>query len=222
MPGRRNRPKKADLEEDRFVEWILHAVDFVKERAQLFISGAAALVVLVLAVTYINSARQSAQVEAASLLGEALIKDETGQLAESMRLLVRLHESYSGTPAAAQGTVMLGNRYFAQGRYAEAERLYRAYLDEYETVDVLAFSAREGIAACFEAKGDFQRAAEEYLSYASEHVHSMESAIALMDAARCHRLAGDLEAQKQVLQRVTEHHPNSPAAARAREELNML
>ena len=122
MPGRRNRPKKADLEEDRFVEWILHAVDFVKERAQLFISGAAALVVLVLAVTYINSARQSAQVEAASLLGEALIKDETGQLAESMRLLVRLHESYSGTPAAAQGTVMLGNRYFGSGSLCRSRK----------------------------------------------------------------------------------------------------
>ena len=222
MPGRSRRPTKSELEEDQFVEWILKAADYLKQRAQLFIVGAAAIALVVSVFVYVKSSQADAKKEAAELLGQALIRDEAGQPAESMLKLGLLTDSYAGTPAGAQGTIILANRYFAQGEYAEAEKLYRSYLDEPSPVDILLFASRSGIASCYEAKEEFQLAASEYLAYAADNVGSMQSTIALMNAARCQRLAGNREARKDILRRVTREYPKSPVAARAQNELNML
>ena len=222
MPGRSKRPTKSELEEDQFVEWIIKAADFVKQRAQLFIVGAAAIALVITAIGYVKSSQATARKEAAELLGDALIAEESGQPAESMLKFQRLTDSYAGTPAGVQGTVILANRYFAEGEYAKAEALYRSFLDDANSVDIFLFAARSGIASCYEAQEDFQRAASEYLAYAADNVGSMQSSIALMNAARCQRLAGNRDALKELLQRITREYPKSPVAVRARDELNML
>lgn len=222
MPRSGRRSTKKELEEDQFVDWILKAADFIKQRAQLFIVGAVAVAVLISAFLYVKSSRVEAKTEAAALLGKALIADEAGRPAESILAFERLTRDFAGTPAAAQGTVILANRYFAGGRYAEAERLYRSYLDEDGSIDVLVFAARAGIASCYEAQGEFQRAASEYLAYAADNPESMQASIALMDAARCQRLDGNREARKELLLRIAREYPRSPVASRARDELNML
>ena len=222
MPGRSKRPTKSELEEDQFVEWILKAVAYIKERAQLFIVGAAAIAVVIFAVGYVKASQATAKREAAELLGKALIDDEVGVATQSILKFETLTDSYAGTPAAAQGTVILANRYFAQGRYDEAEALYRSYVNDASSIDILLFASRSGIAACYEAQGEFQRAAKEYLAYAADNVGALQSSIALRDAARCQRLAGNGDALKELLQRITREYPRSPVAARARDELNML
>ena len=51
------RPTRAELEEDRFVEWIMQAADFVKERMQFVVAAVAALVVIVVLVSYMRKRR---------------------------------------------------------------------------------------------------------------------------------------------------------------------
>ena len=220
--GKSSRPTKAELEEDRFLEWIVEAGEYVKERARIFVAGAAALLLLIIVINYVQASRETAKGEAAALLGRALIAEANGQMEEGLRLSEQLVDVYPGTPAAAQGLVLLGNRYFSQGRYAEAEKLYQTYLDEYGDVDVLEFSAWGGIAACYESRGDYRRAATKHLEYVANHEGSMQSALALMDAARCYRLAGDTEREKESLHRITSDYFDSPVASRARDQLNML
>ena len=220
--GKSSRVTKTELEEDRFLEWIVEAGEYIKERARVFAAGAAAILLLIVVINYVQASRETARSEASALLGRALIAEANGLKEEGLRLSEQLVDVYPGTPAAAQGLVLLGNRYFSQGRYAEAENLFQTYLDEYGDVDVLEFSAWGGIAACYESQGDYRRAATKHLEYVANHEGSMQSALALMDAARCYRLAGDTSLEKQSLERIISDYVESPVAGRAREQLNML
>ena len=222
MAAKRNRPTKRELEEDQFVEWMVQASDYVKERGRTFAAGAAAVVVIILAVNYVQASRESARTEAATLLGEALMAEQGGQQDQAIRLGEQLLSEYGGTSASAHGTVMLGNRYFNQGRYAEAETLYQTYLTDYGDLDVLVFAAWRGVAACYEALEQYDKAAAKYAEYANVHAGNMAASLALMDAARCYGAMGDTQRQRDLLKRVTRDFASSPASVRARQELELL
>jgi tetratricopeptide (TPR) repeat protein len=220
--AKRNRPTKRELEEDQFVEWMVHASDYVKERGRIFAAGAAAVVIIILAVNYVQASRVNARTEAATLLGEVLMAEQGGQQEEAIRLGEQLLSQYSGTTASAHGTILLGNRYFNQGRYAEAEKLYQAYLTERGDIDVLVFAAWRGMAACYEAQDQYDKAAAKYAEYASTHADNMAASLALMDAARCYGAMGDTQRQQDLLKQVTREFASSPVSVRARQELELL
>jgi len=222
MQGHRDKPTREELEEDQFLAWVLDAVEYVKERSQLFIGGVAAIVVAIMAITYVQASREEAKIEGSALLGRAAIADASGQFDEATRLHEQLAEEFGGTPAGAQGMVLLGNRYFAQARYADAQRLFEQYLREHGDVDVLVFAAWTGLAACLESQGETERAAEKYRGYADEYGGHLDAAISLADAARCYGVLGAAGDQRAALERIVNDYPKAPGAARAREELKML
>ncbi len=217
-----NHPSKQELREDHFVEWILDGVDYVRARSQQFITAGAALVLVVAGIAYYNKTQADSRVEAADMLGEAMIADDNSQTDEAIRLGERILKDHAGTPAAAQAVLFLANRYFAQGRYGESQKLYEGYLSDYGDLDVLAFAARTGLASCAEAQGDYRQAAAKFQEAATGSGGDTQGAVALLEAARCFGLAGDSASQKGILNQITRDYNESPAAARAREILAML
>lgn len=213
---------KQELREDHFVEWILETVEYVRAKSQVFIAGAVGVVVLIGAIAYYNKSQADSRLEAAALLGEAMIADDNNQGDEATRMAEQLLKEYTGTPSAAQATLFLANHYYAQGRYGEAQKLYDRYLSDYGDVDVLAFAARNGLASCAEAQGDYRQAAAKFQEAATASGSNTGGSLALLEAARCYGLAGDAANQKGILTQITRDFSDSPAAARAREELAML
>ncbi len=209
-------------QEDPFLEWVLTALQFVKDRAQLFIGGGIAIVAALVITEFVQDQREVARDEAAHLLFQVILADANGQMDEVMGTGTRLVDEFAGTPSAAHGMILLANRNYKVGRYDEAQRLYERYLAEYGDAEVLVFAAQTGIAACLEAQGDLQGAAAGYIAYAQEHPNDRSSAIALMDAARCYSLLGDTQQQRELLERVKREFPSSPVFQRARQELQML
>lgn len=220
MEERSQRPSKADLEEDEFLEWVLRAAQFVRDRAHLFIGGIVAAVAVVAIAAFVQHQREEARGRAAALLFQATVADQTGQIDNAIRLTQQLVEEYAGTPSAAQATILLANRYFAQGRYGEAQRLYQSYLDGGGDLPPMVYAARTGLAACQEAQGDLEGAARAYTSYADDHPNTAPSALALMSAARCYSLLGDGSRQRASLERIAREYPQTPVAQRAREQLS--
>ena len=139
-----------------------------------------------------------------------------------MQLNEQLLEEFEGTPAASKGILLLANRYYRQGRYADAQGLYQRYLNDDMALDVFEFAAWNGLAACMAAQGQLQQAAQKYQAYADAHNSAQASALALQQAARHLALAGDTDSQKRVLQRIVRDFSTSPVAAKAREDLGML
>ena len=213
---------KEELKEDRFVEWIMSAAEFVRKKSQLVVAAGIFVVIVVLSINFIISSQKEARIEASALLGDAIVADGNRQDDEVIRLCELLVAEYAGTPAAAQGTLLLANRYFARGRFVDAQELYQSYLDDYEPLDVLVFAAWSGVAACLEAEGEFQSAARLYQEYAEDHSATMQASLALFEAARCYGSIGDVANQKEILVRITKDFSESPVARRAKDLAAML
>ena len=162
MSNESEKLDKNELREDEFVEWLVGAVQYVQDRAQAFAAGAAVFVVALLAVNYFVESQEQAKVDAAALLGDMLIAEQSAQSSEAIRLGEQLLTAYGGTPAAAKGAILLGNLHFTQGNIADAQRYFQLYLSDYEAVDVLVNAAQNGLAACLEAEGQYQMAAQRY------------------------------------------------------------
>jgi len=222
MQERKKRATKAELEEDEFLEWVLRAIEYLKQRLQLFIGGAVAIVAVIAITSFMKTQRGEARERAATLLFEATLADRSGQMDQVIRIGQQLIDDFAGTPSASQAMILLGNRFFSLGRYPDAQRLYRQYLDAHGDLDALVYAARTGLAACREAQGDLEGAARDYVRYADENPDSQPSALVLMQAARCYGQLGDAARRRETLERVTRQHPLTPVAQRAREQLTMM
>ncbi len=222
MSSERRKLSKSELREDEFVEWIMQAVEYVKERASLFGGGAVAVIVVIVAINYFIESKEAGRLQAAALLGDVLMVEQGGEPTEAIRLAEELVSSYAGTSAAAQGTVLLANLHYAQGRYAEARSYYQRYLDNYEPLDVLAYAAQSGLGACLEAEGQFVAAAQHYEAYAAQQAGTIREAMARMEAARIYGLAGDSDKQQALLEEVSRTFAQYPIAAQARAALAMF
>ena len=222
MLSERRKLSKSELREDEFVEWIMQAIEYVKERARLFGGGAVAVIAVIMAINYFIESKEADRLKAAALLGDVLMVEQGGELAEAIRLAEELVSSYVGTPAAAQGTVLLANIHYAQGRYAEARTYYQRYLDNYEPLDVLAYAAQSGLGACLEAEGQLLVAAQHYEAYAAQQAGTIREAMARMEAARIYGLAGESDKQQALLEEVSRTFAQYPIAAQARAELAMF
>ncbi len=222
MSSERRKLSKSELREDEFVEWIMEAVEYVKERARLFVGGAVAVIAVIVAINYFIESKETDRLKAAALLGDVLMVEQGGEPTEAVRLAEELVSAYAGTPAAAQGTIILANLYYAQGRYVEARGYYQRYLDNYEPLDVLAYAAQSGLGACLEAEGQLVAAAEHYETYAAQQAGTIREAMAQMEAARIYGLAGESNKQQALLEQVSRTFAQYPIAAQARAALAMF
>ncbi|MXW81451.1 MAG: tetratricopeptide repeat protein [Gemmatimonadetes bacterium] len=222
MSSERRKLSKSELREDEFVEWIMEAVEYVKERARLFVGGAVAVIAVIVAINYFIESKETDRLNAAALLGDVLMVEQGGEQTEVVRLAEELVSAYAGTPAAAQGTIILANLYYAQGRYVEARTYYQRYLDNYEPLDVLAYAAQSGLGACLEAEGQFVAAAQHYETYAAQQAGTIREAMAQMEAARIYGLAGESGKQQTLLEQVSRTFVQYPIAAQARAALAMF
>jgi outer membrane protein assembly factor BamD (BamD/ComL family) len=216
MVKERAKHTKEELREDEFVERIMQAVDFVQARYQWFIGALIALVVIVLGVNHLITVQQQTKIDAATKLGEFLIAEGDGDLQATMQQLQELTTRYEGTPAAAQGVLLLANRYYIQGNYQEAQQLYESYLKKYGHTNILAYGAWNGIGACMKARGELLEAARHYQQFASRHSGTFEAALALWEAARCYAQSGDFEGQRNMLEQLTRQYSQLPLVEQAK------
>ncbi len=222
MSSERRKLSKSELREDEFVEWLMEAGEYVKERARLFVSGAVAAIAVIVAINYFIESKEADRLKAAALLGDVLMVEQGGEPTEAIRLAEELVSAYAGTPAAAQGTVLLANLHYAQGRYVEARGYYQSYLDNYDPLDVLAYAAQSGLGACLEAEGQLVAAAQHYETYAAAQAGTIREAMAQMEAARIYGLVGESGKQQALLEQVSRTFAEYPIAAQARAALAMF
>lgn len=221
MSRERGKMRKDELREDEFVEWVMEAVDYVRDRYQVFVGGLIVVILAVLGVDYVLDSQARAQAEADARLGEVLMLEQNGQHSEAIQVMEQVVDKYDGTPAAGQVLIMLGNRRLAEGDFGRAQELYERYLSDYEGSPMLAYAAESGVAAAMEAQGNVEQAALKYLDIAQDRSGSLQAAMALWEAAECYGRLGRAERRQEILERIAQSHDHLPLAARARAALAM-
>jgi len=134
--------------------------------------------------------------------------------------LRKLVTRYEGTPSAVQGTMLLAQMLYDQGKPNEGLKLLRDLQGDRAARDYGAAIASL-VAAGLEQQGKPAEAAREYERAAAEARFELERANYRADAARAFMVAGNKEAARKIWSELSAD-PAGPVAAEARVRLGEL
>jgi TolA-binding protein len=164
--------------------------------------------------------RTQAAIDAIGVVQVALMQGNTSTAITNAQSIIR---DYEGEPIAGRALITLANIYFNQGRFEEAVTHYRQFLGATENASgPEAYGAWSALGAAMEAQNDMNGAAQQYSSYTHAHRSTPFAPLALMEAARCYKLAGNTDMAKQTYQRIISDYREATSASQAKSELGML
>jgi len=207
---------KKEIKEDKVAEFFVGTVQYVRENSKRILGIALVAVVILLIATVAIRQRRTAENEAEVWVWRANMDMKAGNLGSAMQSYSAVMERYRGTWGHSDASFFLANAQFAAGRHDSARVLFEKYLNLGKRRGEFTVSSKEGIAQCLEELGRYRDAAESYLKVQREHADSPLAPDALMGAARCHRLAGDLRSAESAYNDLLEIYPDSNQATLAK------
>jgi predicted negative regulator of RcsB-dependent stress response len=144
----------------------------------------------------------------------------SGNAALATADLRKLVTRYDGTPSAVQGSMLLAQLLYDQGKADEGLKLLRELQGERAARDYRAAIASL-IAAGLEQQGKPAEAAREYERAAEQARFEVDRANYRADAARAYMMAGNKDAARKIWSELSAE-PAGPVAAEARVRLGEL
>jgi tetratricopeptide (TPR) repeat protein len=136
----------------------------------------------------------------------------SGNPQEGTQGLQAIVDEYGSTQAGELAKLYLANSYYALKNYDKALEYY----DDISVSDMMvSSSAIAGAAACYEAKGDFSKAASAFEKAASKNMTMVQGPENLQRAAVNYAAAGKKEKAVELLQTLKKEFPTSPYAREA-------
>ena len=226
MAKKRETRKELLKKEDEFISLstrIYRSVVEHRKKIQWAAIGVLALMVIIAGISlYFRHINQKA-LAAYSTAYKNLVSASSSEASEesirrSAEELDRLIREYGWTKMAKLAIPQLAYLKFGQGNYDEAISLYTAYLEKLGDDSIYRPMAHFGLAACYEAKADYQSA-----------IHSLEKIIendtaflreeALFSLGRMYDLSGQKELSKETFQTFVSQFPQSPLLPLAKAHL---
>lgn len=211
---------KRELKTDAVVTWMGKATDFYEGYKKNIAIAVGALAVVIIGSILYMSNRTASDAEAAAKLGEVFPLFDSGQYQiavegipeRKITGLKSIVDQYSGTNSGNLATFYLANAYYQLGQYDEALK----YFEQFDAgEDYLALSRLTGIAGCYEAKGDFAAAAENYEKAALQYPKDVEAAATLNNAAYAYLRAGKNDRALELFKKLKKEYPTTQYAREA-------
>ncbi len=216
MARKHRKLTKKEIKEDRVAEFFVEMVQYTRENSKRIVGIALVGVVALLIATVAIRERRAAENEAEVWVWRANMDMKTGNVGSAMQAYSAVIERYRGTWGHSDASFFLANARFAVGQYDSARVQFGKYLNLGKRRREFTVSSKEGIAQCLEELGGYREGAESYLKVQREHPDSPLAPDALMGAARCYRLAGDLASAENAYNNLLEIYPDSNQAALAK------
>jgi TolA-binding protein len=216
-PRKKHAHKK--VKEDKLVTTYHRLLDYYEMYQKYLLGGVAVIIIVILLVFMVSSNRRETEKKASGALAAARMELSNMNLGAAADSLEKLVSRYDGTNSAGVGCFYLANTYFLQKKSELAQKYFEEYLDDYASDPMLSSSALAGLAACYEDKKDYKKAAELYEEAVAKYPSVFNASEKLMNAARCYNLAGNKENAKRIYQMIIEKYPNSGLKNEA--EINM-
>jgi tetratricopeptide (TPR) repeat protein len=208
---------KKEIKEDRLVTTYFEATTWYQNNKKIVNGALTGIVILaIVVVAYLNNVNAN-NLKATTELGEILnYYDQgnfdvaiNGDLQQNVRGLQSIVDDYGSTKAGELATFYLANSYFAKAEYDKALQYYR---DVNVSDELVATSALAGAAACYEAKGDHEKAAATYEKAAFNSAKDVNVADNMFRAAQNYMNAGNKEKAVELFKKVKKDYPNSSVA----------
>ncbi len=214
--ARKRRLTRKELKEDQFAEFIGEVVFYTKHHSRRIVGALVVVIVIAIGVTFAFKERRAAEMEAQTILSRANFDFKQGNYQSALRTYAGIRERYRGTWSAADATFFAADAYFAAGKYDSSIVLFNEYLNQGKRREDLTVSALAGIAQSLEEKGMYEEAANSFIKARQEHPDNVLAKDMLLGAARCFRLAGEVDRAIEVYNDLIETYPGSREAELAK------
>ncbi len=216
MAKHRKRLTKKEIKEDEIAEFLAETVEYVRDHSRK-IAGVA-IIVAVAALIGMVAVRQrrAAELEAQSWVARANLDLKQGNVASALQTYSTVMDRFRGTWSHSDANFFAANANFITTRYDSALVLFERYLSLKKRREEFTVSSEQGIAQCLEQLARYREAAENYLKVQREHPDSPLAPDALLGAARCYELAGDLRLAESAYSELLDLYPDSNQANVAR------
>jgi tetratricopeptide (TPR) repeat protein len=128
-------------------------------------------------------------------------------------------DEYGGTNSGNLARFYLANCYFNLGKYDEALNNFE---DFSASEQYLVVSRLTGLAACYEAKGEYEKAAEHFEKAVAKYPKDVDAAANLNNAAANFMLAGNKERAVELFKKLKKEFPTSQFAREADRHIQRL
>lgn|GEM_PF-1134436 len=154
------RVSRHELKEDPLMRHTGEVVDFAQHHIRMMLIAAGAILVAVLAVVLIRGAHSREEDKAAGMLAEARADMDKGNPDAAAARLKDMLEFHGGTMSGKEAILMYADIMYSKGQFDEAATYYTQAMRVVGKNPVLGDTARRGLAATYEQKGDNAHAVE--------------------------------------------------------------
>jgi len=221
----KKRIAKKEIKEDTLVKISSEATVFYYENKKYVQYGIVALIVLIGAFYVMRKNRTEANEKATSDLSKVMAIYEagatdpqqytlaiSGQPERNITGLKEIVDNGGGSSAGETARFYLANAYYYTGKYDDALTQYDNYSGD---SPILKAAAYAGLAACYEVKKDYAKAASAYERAAGAATGLSTVPEFLSLSARCLGKSGEKEKAISLLKRIKKEFPTSTAAREA-------
>jgi|GEM_PF-1020002 len=197
-----------EMKHDGLVDAVVTTATFMQKYRTAFLSLAAAVVIVTIAIAaYIShSASRVKEAEQALILARSTVE------------LQSVCEEYSDTPTAPLARIQLAAVHYDEKDFLQSRESYQIFLKQYPRHRLAPF-ALMGIAYCMESEREWAAAIDKYGTVGKLYPGSSLLAESGLNTGRCQVRMGEIQPAINSYREVIDTFPQSMYAALAREEL---
>ncbi len=211
------RITKQQMKQDRLVSTAFMTTEYVQKNPKPFIIGGLIFVVALIAIVLLRYSSTNKNDEAQNIFIRSQMEAAMGQEDAALSDMNLLVSNYGGTSFARLSALTLANSNFNTGDYDKALEGFKKISNDYSSDNMMASIAATGMAACYEAKGDFANAGKYYKQavslYPDDNIWAPQH---LLKAGINFAKAGDKKSAIEVYDEIEKKFSNSPEVNNAR------
>lgn len=194
------RISKRQMKQDPFVENVLRAWEYLRERQQLFFIALVAVVIAAALVGWGMHSHKQARVNASSQFADALSAYRTGDLKTAEELFKMVTKDYGSTQEGVYARYFVGKCALDGGRFLDAVQAFDKYIGTSVRYPFFHDAAMEGKAVAYEDEHRYKEAGEAYLELAKNlKTNTFMETTFLRRAGEDFRLAGETQRAIEIL-----------------------
>jgi predicted negative regulator of RcsB-dependent stress response len=213
-------------EEDEFTTFSGRAILFFKEHTRQLnyvMIGVAAVAVISVAFNFftgrMNKKGQEAYNQAFYSLTPDMESGATEVPPQAEEAFQRVLDDFGHSRVSWLARSQLARLKFQEGEYDDAISLYQEFSKAASDKPLYQSMARLALAACYEAKGEYEKAIE-FLAEVTTNPEDTFKEQAMLDLARVYRLSDQEDKSKEILSAFVEDYETSPFLPFAKAHLN--